>query len=287
MSEKKRDYSNTIFYTICCNDPTVKELYIGHTTNFVQRQTAHKQNCANAKIGICKLYKVIRDNGGWNNWKMQIIAFHDCDDFFSAKKHEQYYFEEYKATLNSIEPLPKTKPKYIKNLNINNQTDTQMCIEKMIQERNFMCNICDFNCRKLSEYNRHLETKKHKKHSTTKHNIIISDDKSKNTTATYKCTCGKIYNHSSGLSRHKRICKPTNNIIVKQDVVENPDNNSKESIILALIAQNKELMNLLTSQQHEHSNALQEQSKVNIEQSKTIQELVHKIDNVSTIEREP
>jgi hypothetical protein len=56
---------------------------------------------------------------------------------------------------------------------------------------------------------------------------------------------------------------------------------------LALIAQNKELMNLLTSQQHEHSNALQEQSKVNIEQSKTIQELVHKIDNVSTIDREP
>ena len=117
MTEIKTDYSNTIFYKIFCNDPTVTELYIGHTTNFVQRQIAHKQCCINSTIGTCKLYKVIRDNGGWNNWKMKIIAFHDCDDLFSARKQEQHYFEKYKATLNSIEPLPRTKPKYIKKMN--------------------------------------------------------------------------------------------------------------------------------------------------------------------------
>ena len=140
-------------------------------------------------------------------------------------------------------------------------------------QTNYLCNICDFNCRKLSEYNRHLVTTKHKKRSTTKHDIIIGEDKSKNATATYKCTCGKIYKHSSGLSRHKHICKPTNNTIVKQDTenLENPDNNSKESIILALIAQNKELMNLLTTQQHEHSKTVQEQSKTMQEQTKTLQ----------------
>ena len=47
---------------------------------------------------------------------MDIIAFHECDDLLSAKKIEQQYFEEFKATLNSIEPLPRHKTKVIKEL---------------------------------------------------------------------------------------------------------------------------------------------------------------------------
>ena len=39
------DYSNTIIYKIVCVDPLIKDLYIGHTTNFVQRKYAHKQTC--------------------------------------------------------------------------------------------------------------------------------------------------------------------------------------------------------------------------------------------------
>jgi hypothetical protein len=172
MSNKKTDYTNTIFYKICCNDTSVKELYIGHTTNFVQRQTAHKHCCANAKFGTCKLYKVMRDNGGWNNWNMKIIAFHDCDGLMSAKKQEQHYFEEYKATLNSIEPFAVASIQH----------------------------LCE--------------------------------------------NCGNGYNHLSSLSKHKHTCKGNNkqnNIIVKTDIVENPD--PKEMITSALITQNKELMN--------------------------------------------
>ena len=44
---------------------------------------------------------------------MEIIAFHACEDHYSARKLEQNYFEEYKATLNSIQPLPKPKPQPI------------------------------------------------------------------------------------------------------------------------------------------------------------------------------
>jgi len=259
MSGKQLDYSNTIFYKICCNDPIVKELYIGHTTNFVQRQIAHKQCCINSTIGTCKLYKVIRDNGGWNNWKMKIIAFHECDDLFSAKKHEQYYFEEYKATLNSIEPLPRTKPN---KMNQSYTHITQMCIEKMKQERKFICNLCDFNCRKLSEYNRHLVTKKHKRRLTNDE-IIRNNDKGKDckNTKTYLCKCGKDYKHRSSLCKHKRTCVvliKEKDTIVKLDDVENPDNIDYKSMFLDTVTQNKELVELLK------------------EQSKTIQELVPK-----------
>ena len=116
MPKVEIDYSNTVFYKIYCKDPSINELYIGHTTNFIQRKHAHKQSCLNItnKNYNCKLYSVIRDNNGWDNWRMEIIAFHDCDGLMTAKKYEQVYFEQYKATLNSIEPMPKPKPKIIK-----------------------------------------------------------------------------------------------------------------------------------------------------------------------------
>jgi hypothetical protein len=112
MPKIQIDYSNTIFYKIYCRDSSINELYIGHTTNFVQRKHAHKQGCCNVKNSNynCKLYQVMRQYNGWDNWKMDIIAFHECDNLLGAKIQEQKYYEEYKATLNSIEPLPKPKP---------------------------------------------------------------------------------------------------------------------------------------------------------------------------------
>ena len=102
MPKIKIDYSNTIFYKICCKD--VADLYIGHTTNFVQRKHSHKQGCTNIKSSTynCRLYTFIRNNGGWDNWHMEIIAFHECNDLMSAKKYEQYYFEKYKLLFLQI-----------------------------------------------------------------------------------------------------------------------------------------------------------------------------------------
>ena len=34
MPKQDIDYSNTIFYKISCKDENIKELYIGHTTNY-------------------------------------------------------------------------------------------------------------------------------------------------------------------------------------------------------------------------------------------------------------
>ena len=42
MPKVKADYSNTIIYKLCCNDPSITEIYIGHTTNFTQRKNRHK-----------------------------------------------------------------------------------------------------------------------------------------------------------------------------------------------------------------------------------------------------
>ena len=176
MPKVKIDYSNTIFYKIFCKDHSVKELYIGHTTNFVQRKYAHKQSCINTQSVNynCKVYKVIRDNLGWDNWTMEIIAFHNCEDLYSAKKQEQQYFEEYNATLNSIEPLPPRKLK--KEVVIKPQKEV------------FFCSSCRvyFNTRKLQE-----EHNKRPRHLKMEHNNTIEIPNLKDEKKALKFNCEK------------------------------------------------------------------------------------------------
>jgi hypothetical protein len=124
MPKVEIDYSNTIIYKITCKDPSITDLYVGHTTNFVQRKHSHKQSCINDKSlnYNCKLYQVIRNNGGWSNWSMEIINFFNCKDHYEARKKEQEYFVLLQATLNSIEPMPKPKSIPEKSIKENKMT---------------------------------------------------------------------------------------------------------------------------------------------------------------------
>jgi hypothetical protein len=66
------NYQNTIIYKLVCNDLNVDNVYVGHTTDFVNRKRSHKERCTdpNSKKYHCKVYKMIRENEGWNNWSM-------------------------------------------------------------------------------------------------------------------------------------------------------------------------------------------------------------------------
>jgi hypothetical protein len=184
----------------------------------------------------CKLYKVIRNAGGWDNWQMEIIAFHNCKDSHEAHKKEQEYFETLGATLNSIEPLPKPKEKIIKivkektimycepcnihfscrkaqethnntnkhhkNVSVNNGIQPQTTSEnKQNPEQQFYCECCDYNTCNKFDFNKHNNTVKHK---SRKCYIAPSDrllDKSH-----YECQCGISYKHASSYYRHRRTC---------------------------------------------------------------------------------
>ena len=232
MPKVKIDYSNTIFYKIYCKDTNVTDLYIGHTTNFIQRKHAHKNSCINSKCSSynCKLYDVIRKHNGWENWKMDIIAFHECDNLFHAKKYEQQYFEEYKATLNSIEPLPKPKPKpklpvvketkekqtficdtcnvsfgTTKQYEAHNKTKKHKMLlnpDNKIPKK-FNCENCDFRCNKQSNWNNHLMTRKHKMEICGNTTEIGNIQK----TPLHVCNmCNKEFKTNSGLWKHKKKC---------------------------------------------------------------------------------
>ena len=278
MPKVKIDYSNTIFYKIFCKDTSVKELYIGHTTNFVQRKYAHKQSCINTKSVNynCKVYKVIRDNMGWDNWTMEIIAFHNCEDLHSAKKQEQQYFEEYNATLNSIEPLPPRKPK--KEVVIKPPKEVFYCsscrvyfnTRKSQEEHNkrprhiklsgthmniihttslnaYICEKCNYKTDNKKDYNKHLLTGKHKK-VTSDNDMIIQIP------TMLTCLCGNGYKHRSGLSRHKKKCTFENTS--QNEIIPNTHNNTAttidtQTLLIEIVKQNNEFKDLILEERRE------------------------------------
>ena len=106
MPKKESDYSQTIIYKLCCKDSSIEEIYIGHTTNFLQRRNSHKICCNNLnnKNYNRYVYHFIRNNGGWDNWSMIQIEEKNCKDKREAESIEQYWIEKTCSKLNSNKP---------------------------------------------------------------------------------------------------------------------------------------------------------------------------------------
>lgn len=106
MPKTIMDYTKTIMYKIVCNDLNIKDVYVGHTTNFTKRKYKHKRTChrENGKGFNYKIYQTIRDNGGWENWSMVMIEEHSCSGFEQARKRERQLYDELNANMNMLKP---------------------------------------------------------------------------------------------------------------------------------------------------------------------------------------
>ena len=92
----------------------------------------------------------------------------------------------------------------------------------------FVCKKCDYSCSRKSDFNKHLNSKKHNTTNTTKiqQKILIIAE------------CGKKYTHRASLFNHKKTC----------DYKENDDlqeKNSKEPMLEYLIKENIEMKKIL------------------------------------------
>jgi len=286
MPKIQIDYSNTIFYKIYCIDPSINELYIGHTTNFVQRKHAHKQGCNNVKSPNykCKLYQAMRENSGWDNWKMDIIAFHECDNLLGAKIQEQKYYEEYKATLNSIEPLPKPKPKIVKvvvkkeksifycnkcNIHFDSikTQDVHNTTGKHIKKSaidsgeiktpgKYMCKTCYFISSNKKDYNRHLTTRKHKRLINANKIEVLPHTQ---THDLFKCFCGKKYKHEPSLYKHKKKCS-MNQEQSSPNIITINESNEKNTDVVEI--DNESLIKMLLKNQEVMENVILKNQEV-------------------------
>jgi hypothetical protein len=86
-----------------CNDVSITEFYVGSTLAFRKRKHQHKSICNNPnnKNYNVKIYEIIRENGGWDNWRMVIIEeMEEGTTLIQSRIREEYYRVELQATLN-------------------------------------------------------------------------------------------------------------------------------------------------------------------------------------------
>jgi hypothetical protein len=78
------------------------------------------------------LYQTIRDNGGWDNWKMEPIMEYPCESLLQARIKEQECLSELKSQLNSC-----------------------------AAHGDYFCELCDYSTKLKSDFKKHLVTRCH------------------------------------------------------------------------------------------------------------------------------
>ena len=102
MPKTPIDYSKCSIYKIEHND-NESLVYVGHTTNFDKRKTSHKSGCYNENDTHynLKVYQMIRQNGGWDMFKMLEVEKYPCADKREADRRENEVMKELRACMNT------------------------------------------------------------------------------------------------------------------------------------------------------------------------------------------
>lgn len=97
---KFNDYT---FYKIVNINGDIDLCYVGSTANMKQRNKQHKQNSTNenSKDYNFKIYKTIREHGGWDEFKMIEIGTQTHLTKRQAEQIEEIYRVELKANMNA------------------------------------------------------------------------------------------------------------------------------------------------------------------------------------------
>ena len=188
------DYSKTIMYKLVCNDLEVLYTYVGHSTNFKERKRCHKSNCnnENSEKYNLKVYKIIRENGGWENWTMIEIEKFPCNDINEATKRERYWYEILNADMNMINPN-RPQIEYIEN----NKEKIKEYKQQLYQENK---EIIDLKNKEWRENNKEkILTQRTKYYEKNKDKLLEK----------FTCECGCIITKNS-LLRHQKSKKHQN-----------------------------------------------------------------------------
>ena len=98
MPKTVSDYSKNVIYKIHHNDDDTL-LYVGHTTNFIKRKNYHKNDCKSSQKLV---YKMIRENGGWECFTMIVLKDFPCVSKTEACIEKDKIMREMKASLNTL-----------------------------------------------------------------------------------------------------------------------------------------------------------------------------------------
>jgi len=133
-------------------------IYIGSTEDIKCRMSTHKIRCNNIKSRNYnyKVYKYIRDNGGWNEWKYEIIDEVEVALREDAGIYEGEYIIKYDAInkLNDVVAgrcLNKSKNQYHKEKYQRNKEDI---LQRVTEYRNKNKDAINQRRREYNEQNK-------------------------------------------------------------------------------------------------------------------------------------
>ena len=181
MTKVPMNYSKCCIYKIEHNDDDTL-VYVGHTTNFEKRKIQHKSNCKNDNVKHynSKVYQMIRENGGWNAFKMLEVEKYPCADKREAERRENEVMKELKASMNMINSFV-TKEE-LKEYKKEHNTNYYKLHKEKIQEREKK--YYEQNKPKKQEYNKeYYESNKQKILHQMKESYETKNVK-------VKCECG-------------------------------------------------------------------------------------------------
>ena len=177
------EINDYLFYKIV-NEELPDYVYIGSTGCFIKRKQKHKDACnnPNSKSHNFKLYKTIRDNGGWEKWNMVIIDKLDKSTLIDARIKEEKLRQEYNGNLNSrkayinVEERKEEKKDYYeknkqiikKNQKNYYQDNKEYLIEKKKEKMTCECG----SIIRIGDLSRHNKTQKHQNYCES---INLSD----------------------------------------------------------------------------------------------------------------
>ena len=180
-------------YKLVCNDLDVKYTYVGSTKNFTRRKYEHKNICNNQsqKNYNLKVYTTIRENGGWDNWKMIEIEKFECAGRREAEARERYWYEELNAELNSINPCISDEEKKEQKKEWYENNKEKIAEQKKEYRENNKEKIAEYrenNKQQIAE-----QKKEYRENNKEKINLKI------------KCECGGKYTYTNKSLHFKTI----------------------------------------------------------------------------------
>ena len=232
MPKIKLDYGNMIFYKVYCLNPSVNKIFVGHTTNMVQRKHVLKKQ---TELRYSEMFDVVNKNGGWKCWRIkEIEKYNDCKTHADVLTREKYHYDILESLiLSGHHELKKIK-----------KEDEHLDTHKV--NNSYKCEYCEYECEQKKHFQQHISTRKHHEMVTLVEmineykekvieNVKFSSEKIENTSLEntslentslentslentsqitelekkeYKCiACGNVYKNMSGLCKHRHICK--------------------------------------------------------------------------------
>ena len=199
------------------DDVELENVYIGSTTNFRGRKYEHKTGCNNPNIKNYngKKYQYIRDNGGWDEWKMVWIEDYPCESKKELLLREDEVMLQYQNRLNQNRAHTTHEEKKEQKKE-HRQANREKILEK--QKEHYQANrekILEYhkeyqkdNKEKIAEYKKeHYQANRDKLLERQKENYQANKEK---IAEKIKCDICGCESRIDNLTRHQKTAKCIN-----------------------------------------------------------------------------